>query len=47
MKESLKIGLLNEVNQEVIDNLFGNYTGIIRQKIEALNTFKTVNFIKC
>ncbi len=47
MKESLKSGLLSDITEEVIDNLFRNYTGIIRQKIEALNNFKLVNFIKC
>lgn len=24
-----------------------NYTGIIKEKIEALNNFKTKNFISC
>lgn len=47
MKDSVKSGLLSEINEDVIDNLFRNYSGMIRQKIEALNNFKIANFIKC
>lgn len=47
MRESSKIGLLSQVNPEVYDGLMRSYAGIIRHKIEQLNSFESDNYINC
>ena len=47
MKESSKVGLLSQVNSDAYSNLMKSYSGIIRFKIEQLNSFDQINFINC
>lgn len=47
MKDSSNSGILKSVNEHEVSNIFKNYAGIIRHKIENLLNFKSYNYIKC